>query len=228
MPLQATSAIEIHRRIANGEPDDVVARAVGRKERVIRHHRAWKCKCKVDRPAPYSAIDSSPADDSGPAVAPVQREVAIVSDGPAVAPGLAVDVVNPAIVATSAYMAGMSTTAIAAALGVDAYALDVDRPDFGLTDVTVSRRRLERLGKRADALERMRLHRPAQWAAWVARSEEGERAEALDSRLPRETWTGFLDELVTHQSRLLIERDFRDWVAWVKELAVARYPSMAE
>ena len=194
-----------------------MARAVGRKDRVIRHHRAWKCKCKVDRPAPYSEEDSGPADDSGPAVAPSQPESAIVAPGPAVVE------VNPA---TAAFMAGLSTTAIAAALGVDAFALDVDRPDFGLP-VGVSRRRLERLGKRADALERMRVHRPAQWAAWVARSEEGERAAALDSRLPRETWTSFFGELVDHQSGLLIERDFRDWIEWIKELAQHRYPTMA-
>ena len=213
MGRKALFGTEIHDRIADGQPDDVVAAAVGRKERVIRHHRGGRCKCTYDRPAPYVA------EDSGPAVAPVF--------GVAPATVAALDVGNPAAVATLAFMAGLSLTAIAAGLGVDAYGLNPDVTDFGLTGAAISPRRLERLAARADALERMRLHRPAQWAAWVAKAEETELAVALDSRLPRETWTGFFGEIINHQSRLLTDGDMRDWIQWVEDLAESKYPAMA-
>ena len=139
-----------------------------------------------------------------------------------------VDVGGPVAVATLAYLAGVSVLGIAAAYGLDHYDLDADALDFGLAGKDVSRRRLERLSAKADALERMRRNRPAQWAAWVAQQDDGERKAALDSRLPRETWTGFFGEIVAHQSGLLIERDFRDWIEWVEDLTVARYPSMKD
>ena len=59
MPAQAKSAVEIHRRLDAGQPDDFVAAAVGRKPRVIRYHRAWRCQCAVARPA-ASAPDVGP------------------------------------------------------------------------------------------------------------------------------------------------------------------------
>ena len=212
MGRKALFGTEIHNRIADGQPDDVIADAIGRKERVIRHHRGGRCKCTYDRPAPYSA------DDSGPAVA--------LALGVAPATVAAVGVGNPTAVATAAFLAGLSAVAIAAALGVDAYSLNPDMADFGLTGAAISPRRLERLAARADALERMRLHRPAQWATWVAKAEETELAVALDSRLPRETWTGFFGEIINHQSRLLTEGDMRDWIQWVEDLAVSRYAAM--
>ena len=208
MPLQAVSAKEIHRRLELGEPDDVVARAVGRKERVIRYHRAWRCQCAVERPAPV--VDSPPA-------APV--EAAAVAPAP-------VGVGDPDAVATAAYLAGLSPLAIAAALGIDAYSLDVDSPDFGLTGAGISRRRLERLAARADALERMRRYRPAQWAVWVAQQDDAERKAALDSRLPRETWTAFWADVVSHQENILIDGDFSVWMGWVKELVENRHTQM--
>ena len=211
MPLQAKSGIEIHRRIEDGQPDDVVAAAVGRKERVIRYHRSWSCKCAVERPAPVDR----------PTVVTLAAQEAIPEAAP-------IDVDDPVAVATLAYLSGVSVLGIASAFGLDHYALQPDAPDFGLTGQTVARRRLERLAARADALERMRLHRPAQWATWVAEHDEKERQAALDSRLPRETWTGFLGDLIAHQSRLLTEADMRDWIAWVEDLAVSRYPTMVE
>ena len=205
MPLQAVSAAEIHRRIADGQPDDSVARAVGRKERVIRYHRAWRCQCAVDRPAPV--VDSPPA-------APV--EAAAVAPAP-------VGVGDPDAVATAAYVAGLSPLAIAAALGIDAYFLDVDSTDFGLTGAGISRRRLERLAAKADALERMRRYRPAQWAVWVAQQDDAERKATLDSRLPREIWTAFWVDVVSHQANILIDSDFRAWMEWVSELVENRH-----
>ena len=211
MPAQAKSAVEIHSRIADGQPDDLIARAVGRKERVIRYHRAWRCQCAVARPDPVDR----------PAVAPA------VASGPPVPPD-PVDVGDPVAVATAAYLAGISPVAIATALGINAYDLDADVADFGLKGAAISRRRLERLAARSDALERMQRQRPAQWASWVADADAAERKEALDSRLPRETWTAFFAELVQHQSTILTERDMQDWIRWVKELAIYRYPTMAE
>ena len=209
MPLQAVSAKEIHRRLELGEPDGVVARAVGRKERVIRYHRAWRCQCAVERPAVALVAPETVAPKSTPEAVPV-------------------DVGDPVAVVTMAYLVGISLLGIAAALGVDGYALDPDAVDFGLNGAAISRRRLERLAAKADALERMRLHRPAQWARLVTEAEESERKAALDSRLSRETWTGFFGEIAAHQSGLLIERDFRDWIEWVEDLTVARYPSMKD
>ena len=212
MGRKALFAVEIHNRIADGQPDDVIAESVGRKDRVIRHHRALRCKCAVDRPAPVVAPT--------PAVAPA------IPETPPQAAALFLDVGNPAAVATAAYLAGLTGVAIAAALGVDGYQIDADAPDFGLTGVAVSARRLERLAARADALERMRLHRPAQWAKLVAEAEESERKEALDSRLPRETWIAFFREVIGHQSRLLTETDMLSWIAWVESLAESKYPTM--
>ena len=194
--------------LADGLPVDVIVEETGASRATIFRRRA--VAVAGDRAAPVEA--AGPAVNSAPPVAPVE----------------AVPVGGPVETATAAYLAGLSPLAIAAALGVDAYALDVDRPDFGLSDVAISRRRLERLAARADTLERMRRSRPAQWAAWVAHQDDAERAAALDSRLRRETWVEFFREIVSHQSLLLIERDFRDWIEWVKELTVARYPTMAE
>ena len=198
MPVQARSAKEIHRRIADGEPDDVVARAVARKPRMIRYHRAGRCQCAVDLVTPVQA--------------PVQAPV---------------DVGDPAAVATLAYVAGVSPLAIAVALGVDGYSLDADAVDFGLIGAAISRRRLERLAARADALEKMRLFRPAQWAKLIAAEAESERKISLDSRLPAEIWGGFFSELVHHQSGILTDGDFQSWMEWVSDLAITRYPAMA-
>ena len=74
--------------------------------------------------------------------------------------------------------------AIAVSLGVDADSVDADAPDFGLAGKDVSRRRLGRLAAQADALERMRLFRPTQWARLVFEELESERRVTLDSRLP--------------------------------------------
>ena len=93
--------------------------------------------------------------------------------------------------------------------------LDAAAPDFGLAGKDVSRRRLERLAAKADALERMRLFRPSQWAKLVTEEEAQERQVALDLRLPRETWAGFFGEVVSHQSGLLTESDMMDWIRWV-------------
>ena len=130
------------------------------------------------------------------------------------------------MVATAAYLAGLSPLAIASALGVDGYSLDADAADFGLGGKDVSRRRLERLAAQADALERMRVFRPAQWTKLVAQEAESERKAALDSRLPVEIWTGFYSEIVHHQSGLLTNDDFQDWLKWVQELTITRYPTM--
>ena len=116
---------------------------------------------------------------------------------------------------------------IAAALGVDVAVLDADAPTFGLAGRDVSRRRLERLAAKADALERMRTHRPAQWGKLVALEEEAERRVAFDSRLPREIWLGFFGELVHHQAGLLTADDFQLWREWIQDLVVVRYPAMA-
>ena len=203
MPALAKSAKEIHNRIADGEPDDVIARAVRRKPRMIRYHRAGRCVCVVDRPA----------------VAAVELEAA-----PMAAP---IDAGDPVAVLTAAYLAGVSPLAIAVALGIDAYAVDVDGVDFGLTGLDISRPRLERLAAKADALERMRKHRPAQWARLVTEEADSERTAALDSRLPAETWTGFFSEIVSHQANLLTADDFQRWREWVLDLVRTRYPSMA-
>lgn len=137
-----------------------------------------------------------------------------------------VDVYDPVATATAAYLAGLSPLAIAAALGVDAYALDPDAVGFGLINLDISRRRLERLAAKADALERMRKHRPAQWAKLVAQEEEAERRVALDSRLPVEVWTGFWADVVSHQAGILIERDFIEWMGWVSDLVEKRHTQM--
>ena len=205
MPAQAKSATEIHNRIADGQPDDVIARAVARKSRMIRNHRSWRCQCAVDRPTPVDR----------PAVAVVELEAAPVD-------------VNPVAVATAAYLAGVSPLAIAVALGVGADALDADALDFGLAGKDVSRRRLERLAAQADALERMRLFRPAQWAKLVFEELESERRVALDSRLPVETVQGFFSEVVNHQQAILTEDDFGLWQEWVSDLLITRYPTMAK
>ena len=176
MPLQATSAKEIHRRLAQGEPDDIVARAVQRQPRVIRYHRAWSCQCAVDRPRPVDR----PTPEARPVDRPTPETVTPI------------DVSDPVVVATAAYLAGVSPLAIAVALGVDGYALDVDGADFGLAGKDVSRRRLERLAAQADALERTRVFRPTQWVKLVGQEAESERKMSLDSRLPLEIWTGFL------------------------------------
>ena len=204
MPLQAVSAKEIHRRLELGEPDDVVARAVGHKERVIRYHRAWRCQCAVERPAVALVAPETVAPKSTPEAVPV-------------------DVGDPVAVATMAYLVGVSLLGIAAALGVDGYALDADIPDFGLNGAAISRRRLERLAAKADALERMRLFRPSQWAKLVTEEEAQERKAALDSRLPRETWTAFWVDVVSHQANILIDSDFRAWMEWVSELVENRH-----
>ena len=207
MPLQAVSAKEIHRRLELGEPDDVVARAVGRKKRVIRYHRAWRCQCAVERPAVALVAPETVAPKSTPEAVPV-------------------DVGDPVAVVTMAYLVGISLLGIAAALGVDGYALDPDAVDFGLNGAAISRRRLERLAAKADALERMRKHRPAQWAKLVAEEEDKERKAALDSRLPRETWIAFFGEVISHQANILTDDDFRRWRQWILELVTSRYPTM--
>ena len=153
--------------------------------------------------------------------------LATAEAGKETTPAGPVDVGNPIAVATAAYLAGVSVLGIAAALGVSHSDLDADSPHFGLAGLVVSRRRLERLAAKADALERMRLFRPAQWAKLVAEEEDKERKAALDSRLPRETWTGFFGEVVNHLADILTEGDFRQWVQWVEELATYRYPTMA-
>ena len=209
MPLQATSAKEIHRRLAQGEPDDSIARAVGRKPRVIRYHRAWRCVCAVDRPTPVPELEAVAVElEAAPMAAPV-------------------DAGDPVAVATMAYMAGVSLLGIAAALGVDVYALNADIPDFGLTGLDISRRRLGRLAAQADALERMRLFRPAQWAKLVAQEAESERKMSLDSRLPLEIWMAFFSELVNHQANILTDGDFQHWRRWIQDLVVGRFPTMA-
>ena len=202
MPAQAKSAVEIHRRLAQGQPDDVIARAVTRKPRVIRNHRSWRCQCNVDRPTP----------ESRPTPVPELEAVAVeLEAAPMVAP---VDVDDPQAVATMAYLAGVSLLGIASALGVDVAVLDADIPDFGLAGLDISRRRLGRLGARADALEKMRLFRPAQWAKLIDLEAESERKAAFDSRLPRETWVGFFSEIVHHQAGLLTADDFQLWREW--------------
>lgn len=212
MGRKSKSGVEIHRRLADGQPDDVVARSVGLKERVIRNHRASRCKCAIPRP---EAVHQ-------PAVALIEPET-IEPETVAV-----IDVGNPVAVATKAYAVGVSPLAIAAALGVDAYRVDPDSGDFGLAAVTVSSRRLERLAATAETLRKMQLHRPAQWTAWVARQDDGETMVAMDSRLPRETWTGFFGAVISHQANILTEDDFRDWVQWVDELAINRFPAMRD
>ena len=77
--------------------------------------------------------------------------------------------------------------------------MDADAPDFGLAGVAISRRRLGRLAAQADALERMRLFRPTQWARLVFEELESERRVSLDSRLPVETVKGFFSDVVNHQ-----------------------------
>ena len=99
--------------------------------------------------------------------------------------------------------------------------------DFGLSGLDISRRRLGRLGARADALEKMRLFRPAQWIKLVGQEAESERKMSLDSRLPIEIWTAFFSELVNHQANILTDGDFRDWQTWIQDLVIARYPMMA-
>ena len=209
MPLQAVSAKEIHRRLAQGEPDDIVARAVKRQPRVIRYHRAWSCQCAVDRPVdrPSPEPEPEPEPETTPETSPV-------------------DVGDPVAVATAAYLAGLSPLGIAAALGVDGYSLDADAADFGLTGAAISRRRLERLAAQADALERTRVFRPTQWVKLVGQEAESERKMSLDSRLPLEIWTGFFSELVHHQAGILTDDDFQRWREWVQDLVTSRYPSM--
>ena len=72
MPAQAKSAVEIHRRLEAGQPDDFVARAVGLKPRSIRYHRAWRCRCAVARPA-------GSAPDVGPGAGTAYRDALAVS-----------------------------------------------------------------------------------------------------------------------------------------------------
>ena len=134
---------------------------------------------------------------------------------------------NPVEVATAAFVAGISVAGVATALALDNYELDPDAADFGIGEATVSSRRLERLVARAEALEQMRLHRPAQWAKLVSEEEWKERQEALDSRLPRDTWMGFFQEMLAHQSNILSEDEMGHWIIWVKDLAQHRFPAMA-
>ena len=210
MPAIAKSAVEIHNRLAQGEPDDVIARAVRRKPRMIRNHRAGHCVC-VDRPTPET-------------VTPVDRPPPETVTPETVTP---IDVGDPTAVATAAYLAGLSPLAIAVALGVDAYSLSPDALDFGLTGLDISRRRLERLAAQADALERTRVFRPSQWVKLVGQEAESERKMSLDSRLPLEIWTGFFSELVHHQAGILTDDDFQRWREWVQDLVTSRYPGMA-
>ena len=197
--------------LAEGEPVDVIIEETGASRSTVFRRQAALRDSPI--PAPWTPADDGPADDG---------------DGPPVKRRDPVDVGDPIAVATAAYLAGISPVAIATALGINGYDLDADAADFGLKGAGISRRRLERLAARSDALERMQRQRPAQWASWVAEQDAAERKEALDSRLPRETWTAFFSDLVAHQSTILTERDMQDWIRWVKDLAIYRYPTMAE
>ena len=105
---------------------------------------------------------------------------------------------------------------------------DADALDFGLAGKDVSRRRLGRLAAQADAMERMRIHRPTQWARLVFEELESERRVTLDSRLPVEVVMKFFTDVTNHQAAILTEDDFRLWTEWAVELVKTRYPSLAE
>ena len=192
--------------LADGAPVDVIVEETGASRATVFRRLAslqeWPNPTALDEPP-----TESPADPPTP-----QR------------PPVAVD--DPVAVATLAYLAGVSLLGIATAYGLDNYGLDADAPDFGLTGVDISRRRLERLAAKADALERMRLHRPAQWSRQVLEAETEERKAALDSRLPREIWLAFFSDVTSHQSNILTAHDFQSWIEWVKDLTIDRYPTM--
>ena len=197
--------------LAEGTPVDAIMEATGASRATVFRRQAALRDSPI--PAPLAPAEDGPAEDG---------------DGPPVAAPDPVDVGDPVAVATAAFIAGIGPLALANALGIDADALDADAADFGLLGASISRRRLQRLAARSDALDRMRRQRPAQWADWVAEQDAAERKAALDTRLPRDTWTAFFSALVAHQATILTERDMQDWILWVKELAIYRYPTMAE
>ena len=215
-PARSRVGPEIHRRLSLGEPDDIVAEAVGLKPRIIRWHKAERCKNCGPLPDRVDLVDLPPvadAPDAAPAPAPAQP--------------VAVDLADPVAVAWAAYTAGVSLLGLAAAYGLDVAQVDADAPDFGLNGAAIAPQRLVRLAAKADALERMRKFRPAQWAKLVAGTEEAERKAALSSRLPRETWVGFWTTVAGHQSALLSETDLQAWFGWISDLVAERFPEMA-
>ena len=80
---------------------------------------------------------------------------------------------DPAAVASGAFLAGLSLPAISSALGVET--VNPDRPDFGLGDSAIARARLEALQAETEAQVRMRREHPGQWAVLQARRVEVER-----------------------------------------------------
>ena len=221
MSARAENATEIHRLIDAGLPNDAIARAVNLKGRGIRKHRSRRCTCERQ-----GLIESTATASTAPKQIISSTPKQIISPPPPPPPPPPVDVSNPVEVATQAYVAGITTLGIATALGIDAYSLDPDSADFGLNGQTVSPRRLERLAARAGAMQQMQRHRPAQWAGLVAKTEEMERQESLDTRLPLEVWVNFWGEVVAHQSSLLTEADMRHWTHWLEDLVRHRYPEM--
>lgn len=197
---------EIHRRLLDGQPNDTIARAVGRKVRIIQKHAAGECTCP-------------PLD--------VVEEVA----DPVAVPPLGRDAMDTVGIIDLAYQNGIALEDIADTLGIGQ--IDVDAQDFGIGDgAGISPRRVARLHSDAIGMGRLKEHHPARWASSLEARNRDARKLILNGAIPLETVHSLLKDIRRVTSGLLSSdhpNRFTDWPFWdsiVGDFLTIRYPEI--
>ena len=197
-------AVEIHKLLADGQRTGAIARAVGRKVRMIQKHRVGECTCPLPPLAQVTEVER-PAD-----VQPAALDAVGVVD--------------------MAWQSGVDLAEIADTLGIGA--VDVDAPDFGIGNAEISPRRIIRLHADAAGMARLREHHPARWAAILEARGKDERKAATSGAIPVETVHALLRELRRITGGMLASDHpdrFEDGPFWDQKLAEMlgyRYPEI--
>ena len=194
--------VEIHRRLADHQPTDFVALQVGLKPRVIRWHKAGNCRCPVD------GLEAQPVTLDRP-----------VSTSPVVLSLAQVEALPWFAQIRYAFIAGLTEQYIADETGLD---VEFIRAMIGGDARAEAERRYEW------SLERVQEMFPVKWL--MHKNEERQRGlvEAARTSIGPEKMAEFLAAIIGHQRTLLIAAEFPDFIQWLRELTVFRYPELAE
>ena len=193
---------EIHRRLADHQPTDFVALHVGLKPRVIRWHKAGNCRCPVD------GLEAQPVTLERP-----------VSTSPVVLSLAQVEALPWFAQIRYAFIAGLTEQDISVAT-----ALDVKFIEAVIGDAV----RGEAQRRYEWSLERVQEMFPVKWLKHQEEARQRELLEAAGTSIGPEKMAEFLAAIIGHQRTLFIAAEFPDFIQWLRELTVFRYPELAE
>ena len=193
---------EIHRRLADHQPVDYVAQRTGLKPRAIRWHRSGHCQCQIDGLEVDPVTLDRPVRTS-PVVLSLEEVQALPWHGQI----------------RYGYIAGLTEQDISVATGMNAGFIAAVIGD----DVRAeAKRRYEW------AVGRVQEMFPVKWLKHQEEARQRELLEAAQTSIDPELTAAFFTQIIGHQRSLLIVSEFPDFLEWLRELTVFRYPELAE